>query len=88
MEFSRMNMQISIKNAETRALADEITSRTGESLTEAVTQALRERLKLLRRGELTDKWDRIIQENRKRLDPAFLKTDHDAMLYDENGLPK
>jgi len=45
-----MNQQLNIKNAEARTLASELATLTGESLTEAVTIALRERLERERKA--------------------------------------
>ena len=52
-----MNQQLNIKNIEARALASELAALTGESLTEAVTTALRERLDRERRAR--DKTEKI-----------------------------
>jgi antitoxin VapB len=45
-------MALSIKSDEADILAREVASLTGESLTEAVTEALRLRLRALRRGSV------------------------------------
>jgi antitoxin VapB len=83
-----MNMQINIKNAKARALADELCHRTGESITEAVTTAMTQRLRALKRDELTAKWDSITADNRELWKEPFLSTDHGDLLYDDMGLPK
>lgn len=58
-------MALSIKNAETERLARQIARETGESLTEAIHQALKERLERLpqrRRGHImTEKLDDILR---------------------------
>ena len=41
-------MALNIKNPEAHKLAEELARRTGENMTEAVTQALRERLERVR----------------------------------------
>lgn len=55
-------MPISIKDPETDRLIRELAKKTGESLTGAVTNAVRERLKRIahrRRGRLADELDEI-----------------------------
>lgn len=49
-------MPLTIVNPETDRLARELAQRTGESLTEAVTVALRERLERVRSGTPGDRW--------------------------------
>ena len=80
-------MGLNIKKEETHELAIQVADLTGESLTEAVTVALRERLeKLERRREVNAKAQRI----KEMVQRAGLRDapDHDALLYDERGLPK
>jgi hypothetical protein len=43
-----MKPRINIKREEARLFADEICAKTGETITQAVTEALRERLEILR----------------------------------------
>lgn len=47
-------MALNIKNAETERLAAEVAELAGESKTQAVTVALRERRERLRRGQTTE----------------------------------
>lgn len=47
-------MGLNIKNEETQALAQELAALTGESLTAAVTEALRERLARLKRKGMAE----------------------------------
>ena len=51
----RKPMHLSIKNGEAHKLASELAQLTGESLTSAVTQALRERLARERRRSRADR---------------------------------
>jgi hypothetical protein len=79
---------LNIKSDKAYELAAFIAKRTGKSMTLVVTEALQKEKRALTKDELIEKWTRIGEENRKRLDPAFLEWDYDADLYDEWGLPK
>jgi antitoxin VapB len=84
-------MGLNIKNPETHRLAGELAKRTGESMTEAVTTAVRERLDRVRREQevsLADRLMEIGQDCAKRLKEPFRSTDHGDLLYDERGLPR
>lgn len=84
-------MSLNIKNNEAHKLARELAKTTGESMTEAVTKSLRERLDHLRhqRGAaLADRLLRIGKDCAAHLKEPFRTIDHDRMLYDEKGLPK
>jgi len=83
-------MSLNIKNAETHKLARQLARETGESLTTAVTEALRERLEAVRRRR---KRETMLADIRaiSAKSAALLKgppIDHAELLYDENGLPK
>ena len=82
-------MSLNIKNEETHRLARELAELTGETMTGAVTVALRERLE--RQREIQEK-RRAIREIRDRLAELPLRpgpgaVDHGDFLYDERGLP-
>jgi antitoxin VapB len=86
---------LNIKNDEAYALARQLADETGESLTEAVTTAVRERLARLRRREEDDVEARlaagraIAQDMARRWGPYDPDVDPTAFLYDEEtGLPK
>ncbi|HZV88161.1 MAG TPA: type II toxin-antitoxin system VapB family antitoxin [Candidatus Binatus sp.] len=83
-------MSLNIKNPETYKLARQLSHETGESLTTAVTTALRERLEAVRRrrkSKATLAAIRAISARMAALDKGpFI--DHAEMLYDDNGLPK
>jgi antitoxin VapB len=88
-------VSMNIKNAETEALARAVAARTGESLTGAITQALRERLERIdarpddREVQATiDAVKAITGDLAKRLEDGPGSQDIDALLYDERGLPK
>ena len=80
-------MGLNIKKEETHHLAVRLANLTGETLTEAVTVAIRDRLeKVERHREVNAKAQRI----KEMVERAGLQDapDHDALLYDERGLPK
>ena len=84
-------MTMNIKNEEAYRLAKQLARLTGESLTAAVTEALRERLSRVRRargGDLADKLLAIGRDCASHLKEPFRTIDHGEMLYDERGLPK
>jgi antitoxin VapB len=85
-------MSLNIKNAETYRLIRELAELTGESMTGAVTEAVRERLDRLRRTEdglgMAERIHAIAADMRARLPDDFFDVEHGALLYDEDGLPK
>jgi antitoxin VapB len=84
-------MALNIKNKETHRLARELAQRTGETMTIAVTIAVRERLDRVRReqGEsLADQLLAIGKDCAARLKEPFGSADHADLLYDEHGLPR
>lgn len=85
-------MSLNIKNAETYRLVKELADLTGESMTGAVTEAVRERLDRVRResGEPAGMAERILAiaaDMRARLPDDFFDVEHGDLLYDEDGLP-
>ena len=85
-------MSINIKNPEVHALAKELAELTGESMTEAVLIALKERLARERNSEerLRERMEVLTAIGRdvaERLGPEWRAMDVDDWLYDENGLP-
>jgi antitoxin VapB len=84
-------MSMNIKNEEAYRLTKELTKVTGESLTTAVTEAVRERLDRVRRGQGEGLADRLLiigKDCAAHLKKPFRTIDHGKMLYDERGLPK
>ena len=85
-------MSLNIKNAETYRLIRELADLTGESMTGAVTEAVRERLERLAaadgRAGMADRLHAIAADMRARLPDDFFDIDHGDLLYDEDGLPK
>ena len=84
-------MSLNIKNEETHRLAQELAKLTGESMTAAVTEAVRERLERLRqnrRKNLAERLMKIAKECGPLWKEPFRSIDHGDLLYDEKGLPK
>lgn len=81
---------LSIKSPETEALAREVAALTGESLTAAITNALRERLDQLRqKGEqsLAEQLDDIALRC-AALPDLDTRPPEDIIGYDEHGIPR
>ena len=84
-------MGLNIKNDETDRLVHELAAVTGESLTTAITIAVRERLDRLQRCKHKPLSERLLQIGKDcaaHLKEPFLTVDHGDLLYDEKGLPK
>ena len=83
-------MSMNIKNKEANQLARQLAKLTGESLTFAVTEAVRERLDRVRSEHGVDLAERLLLIGRDcaaHLKEPFRSIDHDDMLYDDRGLP-
>ena len=83
--------QLNIKSAEARRLASELAELTGASLTDAVTEALRESLAQERRSRaspdgVADKLLALAREISKYPIKDH-RTADEILGYDENGLP-
>jgi len=84
-------MALNIKNEETQKLAKELARRTGESMTAAITEAVRERLHRVRSEKDTGLADRLMEIGKDcaaHLREPFRSVDHGELLYDEKGLPR
>ena len=82
-------MSLNIKNPEAQELAARMAELTGESLTLAVTQSLRERLARLQAPDArAEALLAIGRDCARRLPEPVRSIDHGEMLYDERGLPK
>ena len=82
-------MALSIKTAEADRLARELAAATGETLTGAVTTALRERLDRIRsraRIDIAERLDRLSVEY-SAMPVADDRPPDEIIGYDENGLP-
>lgn len=83
-------MSLNIKNPEAHKLAQALARETGETMTDAVTEALRERLERARNrrkpeakaAELLAIGRRCASTRKGRI------RDNGAFLYDERGLPR
>jgi len=84
-------MGLNIKNEETHRLVEELARLTGETMTAAVTEAVRERLDRIRRERdvrLADRLLTIGKDCAARLKEPYRSADHGDMLYDDRGLPR
>jgi antitoxin VapB len=82
-------MSLNVKDPEAHRLAEAIASATGETLTRAVTEALRERYeRLQRRREKASVEELLAIAKRASFQVKRPYLDHAALLYDERGLPK
>jgi antitoxin VapB len=84
-------MALNIKSDEAHKLAQELARTTGESLTAAVTAALRERLARVRRRSGTSLAARLLaigKDAAPRFKEPYRTAEHGDLLYDERGLPK
>lgn len=81
-------MNLNIKDPETHRLAHAIAQATGETMTRAVTEALRERYARLehRKGRASVEEILAIANRVSALERPY--PDHGTLLYDENGFPK
>ena len=84
-------MSLNIKNEETNQLARELAQLTGETMTGAITIALREKLDRERRERSVEARIQKLRAIRKRC-RSLLKdgpsaVEHGDFLYDEIGLP-
>ena len=85
-------MSMNIKSKEAHELARELADLTGESMTEAVTQALKERLQRIGAERTKEaKIQELLAIGRDcaaHMKEPFKSIDHGELLYDERGLPK
>ena len=89
LQKARGAMSLNIKDPEAHRLAQAIAHDTGETITRAVTEALRERYQRLqsrRRKASVEELLAIAQRASARVKRPYL--DHAELLYDERGLPK
>ena len=85
-------MSLKIENEETVQLAHELASLTGETVTEAITFALRERLEREGRERSVEtrieEMRAVSQRTARMLRDGPSAVNHGDLLYDERGLPK
>lgn len=85
---------MNIKNREAERLTRELAQATGESMTAAITEAVRERLERIRAshrqhppGVRAARLLEIGQEIAPLLPEPWASRDHGELLYDDAGLP-
>ena len=85
-------MALNIKNDETCMLARDLAQLTGETMTGAITVALRERLEREKRRRDADvRAEELLAIGRRcarLLGSSSSAAEHGDLLYDERGLPK
>ncbi|MBM3503608.1 MAG: hypothetical protein FJX65_07005 [Alphaproteobacteria bacterium] len=84
-------MGFNIKNPRTHELVRQLASLTGETLTQAVTESVRQRLEQLRRVRHRSLAEQLLDVGSKcaaRLKEPYRSIDHGDLLYDERGLPR
>jgi len=84
-------MSLNIKDEEAHRLARQLAKVTGESMTHAVTEAVRERLNRVRGAQEIRLSARLLEIGRDcaaHLKEPFRSLDHGSLLYDEKGLPR
>jgi len=86
---------LNIKRAETYDLAKTVAERTGMSLTDAVTEALRDKLAALdaaRNRDIAERMEKVREIAREFREawgePLSTREEIDAEMYDEFGAPK
>ena len=84
-------MALNIRNSEAEKLAEALAKLTGETKTEAVTKALRDRLARIRRERsrrrLADELDAIARHC-ARLPVLDTRSADEIIAYDERGVPR
>lgn len=82
-------MSLNIKDPEAHRLAHAIAEATGQSMTRAVTEALRERYaQIERRRRAASVAELLAIADRAASHVKRPYADHAELLYDESGLPK
>jgi antitoxin VapB len=84
-------VSLNIKNEKTHRQARELARLTGESMTTAVSEAIRERLERVRGNSRKSMAERLLEIGKEcaaHLKEPYKSMDIDELLYDEKGLPK
>jgi len=84
-------MGLNIKNDETYRLVQKLAKHTGESMTTAITIAVRERLERVlrsRQHSLAARLMAIGKDCAAHLKEPYRTIDHGDLLYDDRGLPR
>ena len=85
------HVSLNIKNEKTHLQARELARLTGESMTAAVSEAIRERLERVRgssRYGPAKRLMKIAKECAAHIREPYKSMDIDDLLYDEKGMPK
>ena len=89
LQKKRDARSLNVKDPEAHRLAQAIAKATGETITRAVTEALRERYDRLRsRRDKAPVEELLAIAKRASAQVKRPYLDHAAFLYDERGLPK
>jgi antitoxin VapB len=89
MSRKNRSQSLNVKNPEAHRLANAIADLTGENLTDAVIEALREhytRLQKLQGKASVDELRAIAERAAVHVKRPYV--DHAELLYDDHGLPK
>jgi antitoxin VapB len=89
VQKERKTVSLNVKDPEAHRLAHAISQETGETMTRAVTEALRERYERLQRRRnkaSVEELGAIAERAAAHVKRPYL--DHAELLYDEHGLPK
>ncbi len=87
-------MSLNIKNPETYRLVKELADATGQTMTGAVTEAVRQQLQQLRAirdDDVETRLARLLElagEIRRGAPAGYFEQDFDLVLYDDMGLPR
>ena len=84
-------MSLNIKNDQTHKLAKELAKATGQNMTAAITEAVRERLDRVRSEQGAGLAERLLaigKDCAAHLREPFRAVDHGELLYNEKGLPQ
>jgi antitoxin VapB len=84
-------MSLNIKSEKTHRMAKELARLTGESMTVAVGEAVRERLDRVKGKSREGLAERLLQIGREcaaHLKEPYKSIDHGKLLYGEKGMPK
>ena len=89
LQKATTSASLNVKDPEAHRLAQAIARETGESITRAVTEALRQRYERLQRRRDKASVEELLPIGRRAA--AHVKgphVDHAEFLYDDHGLPK
>jgi antitoxin VapB len=84
-------MSLNIKNSQAHKLAKELASLTGESMSQAVTIAIQQRLEAVRGRtpeEVAARIQDLAADCAGRWREPWASREHGELLYDDLGLPK